>query len=138
MTQYAANRSANNFTCPDKFLPERWLSPEQAASYEANGDGWDHDQFSADIREAVRPFSAGGRDCLGQNLAWVEFRVLLARLVWTFDLEVCREGTGHTDVDKQQHKASGILAFQNWTDQQAFMLWQKESYYVWLKDRVVD
>ncbi|KAI1464312.1 cytochrome P450 [Daldinia caldariorum] len=133
VTQYAANRSSTNFTDPDEFLPERWLSPELAAKY-TTGFGQKTCKYAkcgTDVREVVRPFSAGGRDCLGQNLAWVEFRVLLARMIWNFDFEVyCGDG------DRSDNgTASRPSAFRKWTDQKAMMLWHKESYPVRLFGR---
>ncbi|ROV87881.1 hypothetical protein VSDG_09530 [Cytospora chrysosperma] len=138
VTQYAANRCSANFTRPEDFLPERWLSPEQAEKY---GYAADHQQqFVDDSREVCRPFSTGGRDCLGQNLAWVEFRIMLARMIWNFELDVCPRR------EKNEHDAWGIggsktkknirfSAFRKWSDLKAFMLWQKESYFVWLRER---
>lgn len=35
----------------------------------------------------MRPFSAGPRDCIGKNLAYAEMRVVVALLLWHFDLE---------------------------------------------------
>lgn len=123
-TQFAANRHASNFARLCDFVPERWLSPDQAARIGAKiGDGGlarDAREFSADVRSVVRPFVVGGRDCIGQNLSWVEFRVVLARMVWNFDLEVVR--------DEQ------FPSFRGWTDQKAFELWQKEPYHVRLTE----
>lgn len=64
------------FHRPESFVPERWLpSPSCPAEYAA-------DQLSA-----VHPFSLGPRRCLGQALAMIEMRLILARLVWAFDME---------------------------------------------------
>ncbi|KAI1272999.1 cytochrome P450 [Xylaria sp. FL0933] len=133
VTYYAANRSAHNFAYPDEFHPERWLSPELAARYndEIETSGRPHDIFATDVREAVRPFSVGGRDCLGQNFAWVEFRVLLARMIWNFDMKVYRETNNKTG---SQQRAT-FSSYARWTDQKAYMLWEKENYYVLLKER---
>ena len=35
----------------------------------------------------VNPFSLGPRNCIGKTLAWAEMRVIVARIVWAFDLE---------------------------------------------------
>ena len=56
-------------------MPERWLPigerPEE----------YDHDQLSAS-----KPFSVGFHSCLGRNLAWVELRLVVTRLLWAFDI----------------------------------------------------
>jgi cytochrome P450 len=71
---WASYRSPQNFGRPDEFLPERWLSPEK--------EGKD------DSKIAFNPFSLGPHNCPGQNLAWLELRLILARLVWRFDISI--------------------------------------------------
>ncbi|KAJ8126041.1 hypothetical protein O1611_g7597 [Lasiodiplodia mahajangana] len=56
---------------PDAFVPERWL-----------GDP----AYKDDSRSAHQPFSVGTRNCLGMNLAWHEMRLMLAKLVYEFDI----------------------------------------------------
>ncbi|KAI6282924.1 hypothetical protein MCOR27_003516 [Pyricularia oryzae] len=56
---------------PDSFRPERWI-----------GDGF------GDVREASRPFSLGPRACLGINLAYMEMRLVVAKMVWRYDWEL--------------------------------------------------
>lgn len=34
----------------------------------------------------MQPFSTGPRECLGQNLAWAEMRLVLAYLILEFDI----------------------------------------------------
>lgn len=69
------------FHDPDTFIPERWME-----------DG-------ADIRkEAFRPFSLGPRVCLGINLAYLELRVILAKLVFSFEWELV---DAHVDWTKE-------------------------------------
>jgi cytochrome P450 len=125
VTQWAANRSALNFARPNDFLPERWLSPEQFKNYTVDDEILDLDIFAHDVQDVVRPFSAGGRDCMGQNLGWVEFRLLLARMVWNFDI-----------APHQPAKGASLetSSFRNWSDQKAFLIWQKEPYHVLLKE----
>ncbi|KAM5354171.1 hypothetical protein ACJ41O_000821 [Fusarium nematophilum] len=62
---------SQNFRYPDEFRPERWI-----------GKGF------GDNREASRPFSIGPRACLGINLAYIEVRVVLAYLVFSYDWEL--------------------------------------------------
>ncbi|KAI0543734.1 benzoate 4-monooxygenase cytochrome P450 [Xylaria curta] len=59
-----------NFQDPMAFKPERWLGK--------NGD----------ILDASQPFSLGPRGCAGKQVAWMELRVTLAKMLYTFDLEL--------------------------------------------------
>ncbi|KAI0400811.1 cytochrome P450 monooxygenase-like protein [Xylaria palmicola] len=55
----------------ESFRPERWI-----------GDGFN------DQKKASQPFSTGPRACLGVNLAYLEMRIVLAKLVWLFEWEL--------------------------------------------------
>ncbi|KAF2493649.1 cytochrome P450 [Lophium mytilinum] len=63
--------SAANFSDPTSFIPERWL-----------GDPL----YTHDDRAAFQPFSSGPRNCIGKNLAYAEMRMVMAKMVWNFDL----------------------------------------------------
>ncbi|KAI1840690.1 hypothetical protein JX266_013097 [Neoarthrinium moseri] len=54
---------------PQSFKPERWI-----------GAGIEGDNKAAHV-----PFSEGPRSCIGKSLAYVEMRLILAKLVWHFD-----------------------------------------------------
>lgn len=41
-----------------------------------------------DNHAAMNAFSFGPRNCLGKNLAYAEMRVIMAKVVWHFDLEL--------------------------------------------------
>ncbi|KAI2635077.1 cytochrome P450 monooxygenase-like protein [Xylaria nigripes] len=56
---------------PDSFLPERWI-----------GDGF------GDDKRASQPFCMGQRGCLGINLAYLEMKITLAKLVFRYDWEL--------------------------------------------------
>ncbi|KAF6808212.1 cytochrome p450 [Colletotrichum musicola] len=71
--QWAINRNEAYFKNPFGFHPERFL-----------GDP----EYASDNRGALQPFHVGPRNCLGRNLAYVEMRLILARLIWNFDLEL--------------------------------------------------
>ena len=58
---------------PDRFLPERW-EPGHT----------DSDQ----LKRCVMPFGAGLRQCIGQNLATMEMRIILATLLRYFTFEL--------------------------------------------------
>lgn len=95
---WATYMSEANFKDAEKFAPERWLKDPIYAG----------DNLAAD-----KPFSHGPRDCLGQAMAWHEVRIILATLLFSYDLELC-----------QENKAKG------WLDQQTFLVWVKKPLYV--------
>ncbi len=94
--------SSRNFKAPESFIPERWLPG---------------DEYADDRKVVFQPFAIGKRDCLGQNLGWVELRVMFARLLWNFDLEI---------------PAGGKII--DWGKQEIFFNWDKQPLNVMLKD----
>ena len=58
---------------PDRFLPERW-EPGHTDSEQ--------------LKRCVMPFGAGLRQCIGQNLATMEMRIILATLLRYFIFEL--------------------------------------------------
>lgn len=105
---WAASQSSSNFYQPAEFLPERWL---ESANHPSS-------PFASDKRDAFQPFGMGPRNCLGQVMAWAEMRLILARLVWTFDIKAARE-------------------VEDWNRQQSQMVWAKEPFEVRLRRRSV-
>ena len=45
----------------------------------------------------LQPFSVGPRNCLGRNLALAEMRLILARMLWNFDIELCPKSDSWID-----------------------------------------
>ncbi|ROW01871.1 hypothetical protein VMCG_05635 [Cytospora schulzeri] len=68
---YTMARDPRYWQDPESFRPERWL-----------GDGL------GDDKRAFQPFSTGPRACLGVNLAYLEMRVILAKILFVYDLEL--------------------------------------------------
>ncbi|KAF2117930.1 cytochrome P450 [Lophiotrema nucula] len=98
---YAANHSPDNFHRPDDFCPERWQASPPA-------------DFANDDRAARVPFSLGPRNCIGRNLAYAEMRLILAKVLWNFDLELDESRCG------------------SWMEsQKIFFLWEKPP--LWVK-----
>ncbi|OCK77527.1 cytochrome P450 [Lepidopterella palustris CBS 459.81] len=91
MSHYATYYSAANFTSPKSFIPERWT-----------GDL----RFANDNKFAFQPFSYGPRNCLGKNMAYHEMRLILSKILFNFDLQLCEESEG-------------------WTNQECWTLWEK-------------
>lgn len=96
---HAIARSPLNFKDPDQFVPERWTGETP---------GYENDQ-----RDAAQAFSMGPRNCIGRNLAYLEMRLVIAKLVWHFDLEDVTQG--------------------DWRDQKVYMVWEKGPLMVKLK-----
>ncbi|KNB09500.1 hypothetical protein FOXG_10066 [Fusarium oxysporum f. sp. lycopersici 4287] len=89
---YSTYHSESNFRDADTFVPERWLKTDS--------------KYAGDMWEAHQPFGFGPRNCLGQNMAMHEMRLILATLLFKYDLELCEES-------------------RNWVDQKSFALWIK-------------
>ncbi|KAI6600232.1 hypothetical protein MCOR12_004749 [Pyricularia oryzae] len=77
--QWATHRSERNFVDPETFAPQRFL-PASHPLYEQ--------KYARDNKAAFRPFAAGPRDCIGKNLAYAEMRVVVARMLWSYDMEL--------------------------------------------------
>lgn len=90
--QYSTFHSEANFTDADSFIPERWLGTDS--------------KYARDVMDAHQPFGFGPRNCLGQNMAMHEMRLLMATMLFTFNLELCRES-------------------ENWITQLSYALWMK-------------
>ncbi|OCL11142.1 putative cytochrome P450 [Glonium stellatum] len=68
---WTVTHDERNFQSPMTFKPERWLDPN-----------------SKDIKEASQPFSLGTRGCLGRNFAYMEINLILAKMLWKYNLEL--------------------------------------------------
>jgi len=97
--QYATYHSPLNFTEPDSFRPQRWMGDEK----------YKNDQLAC-----VEAFSVGPRNCIGKNLAYHEFRMILAATLLHYDLSLCEES-------------------RDWTDQKVYVLWEKKPLWCTLK-----
>lgn len=83
----ASHRWEENCPDPDSFKPERWLSSEPPLK-----------------KNAYRPFELGARNCIGQELAQVELRLIMALTVREFDFDPV--------YDKNGPKVFGEVAYQ--------------------------
>ena len=101
--QASASRSSRNFHLPHSYVPERFLP---SATDDSTSP------FYNDNRAVMQPFSVGPRNCIGRNLAYNEMRLILARVLWNFDLELCDESRG-------------------WSEQKSYVLWEKPA--LWCK-----
>ncbi|KAI9150849.1 Cytochrome P474 monooxygenase [Paramyrothecium foliicola] len=72
----AAYWSHSNFKDPGNFHPSRFLGDKE---------------FASDDLDALQPFSTGPRNCIGRNMAYAEMRLIMARLLFKFDVELLPE-----------------------------------------------
>lgn len=93
---WAASHNPVNFRDCDSFIPERWLD----------------DAYATDLKKAMQPFSLGPRGCIGRNLSYMEMRLIVARMLWNFDIV-------STDAAWQWDPAGEMRHMK------AYMTWQK-------------
>ncbi|KAI1324964.1 cytochrome P450 ClCP1 [Xylariaceae sp. FL0255] len=103
---YIMSRTEKNFKNAEVFDPERWL--------EWNG----HDD-----RAAFKPFSLGPRNCIGKNLALVELKIILARMLFNFSFSLPE---GQRDMGWK------------WDDQDIYMLWHCQPLVIQVRDALVE
>lgn len=83
---YAIHRDANYWPDADSFLPERWLVEEGDRLYPPKG--------------VYRPFEFGPRNCIGQELAMLELKMVLVMTARAFKID-----TVYDEWDKLHPKA---------------------------------
>ncbi|KAF5340888.1 hypothetical protein D9758_012174 [Tetrapyrgos nigripes] len=80
---FSVHRDPRNFSFPETFLPERWLSEEDKKVLEPSL--LDRHDFIHNI-SAFHPFSVGPSGCVGKNFAYLEMRMLVSKILVKFDL----------------------------------------------------
>lgn len=68
------NKDPRFFTDPESFIPERWLGDNTYSQDKGKLDPF-----------CFVPFSSGPRNCVGQNLAMIEARIMISLFVRTFE-----------------------------------------------------
>lgn len=71
--RYSIFRNPDVFNRADEYLPQWWM--------ERDGE------FKDDNLDASQPCGLGPRTCIGRNIAWMEMRLIVAKLLWQFDWE---------------------------------------------------
>ncbi|KAL0933325.1 isotrichodermin C-15 hydroxylase [Colletotrichum truncatum] len=89
--QWAANHTKGNWSDPFAFKPERFIN---------------RDKESRDNLDALQAFSVGPRNCIGQNLAYAEMRLILARVIFDFDITYAGDIANEDWIGRQ--KAFGV------------------------------
>ena len=87
--QYALHHNQAYFFDPFTYRPSRWLA----------GSAPDvTPQTVARAQSAFAPFSIGPRACVGKGMAYLELSIVLARVVWLYDMRLApgsHMGEGH-------------------------------------------
>ncbi|KAJ5664215.1 hypothetical protein N7507_004946 [Penicillium longicatenatum] len=99
--QWALYRREEYFKDPNSFHPERFLG---------------YPEFINDRRDVFQPFHIGLRNCLGRNLAYSEMRLILALIIFNFDMKIADES-------------------RDWIKQRNFLMWEKGPLKVYLTPR---
>ena len=77
---YAIHHNEVYYPDPFIFKPERWLAD--------SSDNQTTTSSLAIARSAFCPFSVGPRSCAASTMAYAEMGLLLARVVWLFDMRL--------------------------------------------------
>jgi cytochrome P450 len=85
----------------DDFIPERWLG-DKAGIMSAGAEA-DVEQQDGEAKKyppgAWRPFERGPRNCIGQDLATIEARVIVAAVARRYDF--VKVGLGEVGLDEK-------------------------------------
>ncbi|KLJ12596.1 hypothetical protein EMPG_12382 [Blastomyces silverae] len=96
---FALFRSPRYFSQPDSFIPERWLRESEGGN----------PVFATDEKGIALPFSYGPHNCPGKKMGYFELRLILAKVLWHFNLKLLPEDDGAEDSwDKMPN-------YQTWT-----------------------
>lgn len=98
--QWATYQSPSNFTLPTSFIPERWLADSSDTV----------SVYNKDRQDAFHPFSLGSHNCPGRTLAYLEMRLILAKLVWHFNMDI-----------------PNGMTLPDWERQKIYWFWEKSS-----------
>lgn len=125
--QWAVNYDESYFADAHKFDPDRCLHRANIIKNTEDGSedpdtktvtGEISAKYANDRLDVLNPFLVGPRNCLGQNLAYAEMRLILARIAFRFDIELCEDS-------------------RDWMDNQKnFVLWDKPDMFVKLTETV--
>ncbi|KAI2611695.1 benzoate 4-monooxygenase cytochrome P450 [Hypoxylon fragiforme] len=80
---HAIGRWERYFRDAKEFRPERWLGGDE--------------RYADDARDLFQPFSSGPLNCIGLTMGRMETRVILAKLLWHFDIELVEESARWLD-----------------------------------------
>ncbi|QKX59153.1 uncharacterized protein TRUGW13939_06285 [Talaromyces rugulosus] len=86
---WSVNHSKENWVDPWSFRPERFMVDAKMA------------KERGDMLDAVQAFSIGPRNCIGRNLAITEMRLILAKILYNFDMKLADDS--HSWIERQKN-----------------------------------
>ncbi|KAL7271917.1 hypothetical protein RUND412_005300 [Rhizina undulata] len=95
VSNYALHHNPLYYPSPHEFNPSRWL---------------DEDGKMAGDYSAFAPFSIGSRGCIGKRLAYIEIELVMARLVWGFEMKYISGGVDDRVNEGDEYKLIDNLA----------------------------
>ena len=97
---YAIHHNKGYFPEPFTFVPERWI----AGARQNNGIITSEQSVSL-AQSAFCAFGVGRTSCIGKSLAYTEMSIILARIIWLFDVRLqpgSMLGQGHPRLGKSR------------------------------------
>ncbi|POS79717.1 hypothetical protein DHEL01_v201890 [Diaporthe helianthi] len=94
-THFAAHRMPEYWARPDEFLPERWMTRDEGDPLHPRRNAW-------------RPFELGPRNCIGQELAQVEMRAILAVTVRDLEIEPAYPADSPEALGEKAYQTMGV------------------------------
>ena len=80
---YAIHHEPAYFPAPFSFRPERWLTQSETSGFNASTEE------EVDLaRSGFCAFSRGPRDCVGKQMAYREMMIVLANMLWRFEMRL--------------------------------------------------
>lgn len=108
--QFSAYRQSYNFPNPNSFIPERFLASSSSLSSPHTSTSPKSSSNPPANLDIFHPFQLGRHVCIGQKVAYAEMRLVLARLLWSFDIRLKDE------ADRW-----------DWGEQKTYIFWDKRS-----------
>ncbi|RMD40955.1 hypothetical protein DV735_g4163, partial [Chaetothyriales sp. CBS 134920] len=111
---YVVHHDKDVFPDPWSFVPERWMvgSPLHTTN---GGTVIVSKEGVERARQAICPFSLGSRGCIGKPVAYLELRIALASLVWTYDLQETKgpgnSGGGGSGLEEGRERVNEYQLF---------------------------
>lgn len=100
---YALQHNEAYHPQPFEYIPERWLVNENIKT------GLGSSENVALAKSAFCPFSLGPRGCVGKGMAYKELSIILARMIYIFDMRIspgtiAGEGNPSLGIESLRHR----------------------------------